>query len=284
MRKRLDIGKSHDVHVCSSYRFPISAAEAPSYMRYPGVLGSYRAGGTVMQCLLSLFALHTETVNAWTVIISCVFSIMATSYVIIFSDVERSAIPAFLFFTGASIVHTPFSLGFHLLMPFSVETYNLWRRLDVCAIFVGSSMFTVSLAYFVLPWWGMLINSLISASISLAAIWTFWKVPDDHVLDKWHHVGFVGSIILCYWFPMLIALLRAAIRMQFPFSSTMAVGEFVSLICGGWAFAAHWPQEHAPGKFDVFGHSHQMLHLAAFFGHIFKFLFMYNSYHELQSL
>lgn len=144
------------------------------------------------------------------------------------------------------------------------------------AIFIGSSLFAVSLSYVVFQWWGVMIVGLFASGISLVASVHFWRLPDDHALDNTRHSMYVGSIILCYWFPMLYALIRDSIIGQFPLSSWMVIGEVVSIIVGGYAFAFSLPQKYAPGKFDVFGHSHQMLHIAAMVAHVCKFFFIFS--------
>lgn len=254
------------------YRFPLSRHEAPSYMLYPGVLGHYRAGGTVSQCLWSLFSLHTETVNAWTVIFSLLFSIIGTT-IVCFKFVTPIEMPSFLIFTLASVIHTPLSVGFHLLMPINIQTFNLWRRLDVLGIFMGSVCFTISLSYVVFPWWGVLINSSVALTIAIFASLHFWQLQMT-TLDNKRHAMFIGSIIICYWFPMLYTLGRDIVSWSFTLSSVMVIGEITSLILGGLAFSTSWPQSIAPGRFDVFGHSHQMLHVAAMVAHTCKFVFL----------
>jgi adiponectin receptor len=192
--------------------------------------------------------------------------------------VEGSAVTGFVFFMLASIVHTPFSVGFHLFMPVSQKVFNLWRRLDVCAIFAGSVCFTVALSFFVLPLWGTLITSAIAVVLAAMAMSRFWQTPDDQALDYTKHAAFVGSIIMCYWFPMVFAIVRDSIGAVFSLSTGMALGEFVCLILGGFAFASMWPQKFYPGKFNVWGHSHQMLHVAAMMAHGFKFVFLWENY------
>lgn len=255
------------------YRFPLSADDAPTYMQYPGVLHRYRAGGTPAQCLWSFFALHTETVNAWTVFLSMIFALTAST--LAFTVFRSPAFIAYVFFCTASIIHTPFSIGFHLLMPINISVFNLWRRLDVIAIFLGSTCFTVSLSLVILPWWGTLTTGCVSLTLAVVASNYFWTMPDHHALDNHKHSMFVGSIILCYWFPMFFAFVRDAIHGRFGVSSAMVLGEVTTLVAGGTAFAYSWPQKYAPGKYDVFGHSHSMLHVAAMFAHVCKFFFIF---------
>lgn len=157
----------------------------------------------------------------------------------------------------------------------SVQVFNLWRRLDVIAIFFGSVCFATALCLVVFPWWATVLMSGVSSTIAIMASMHFWNVPDGHELDNGKHAAFIGSIILCYWIPMLYALVRDALNGRFTWSSGMVVGEVASLFVGGLLFAQSWPQKFAPGAFDVFGHSHQMLHVAAMIAHVCKFFFIY---------
>lgn len=110
-----------EVQLVSSWeplRYSVAAKDAPRYMLYPGVLGHYRVGGSPAQCLCSFFALHTESINAWTVVLSLVFAITASTWV---CATGTPAIASYVIFACASVIHTPFSVGFHLFMPISIQ-------------------------------------------------------------------------------------------------------------------------------------------------------------------
>lgn len=259
------------------FKHPVSAADAPTYMHYPFVTGMYRTGGNHMDCWRSLFSLHTETVNIWSMIFISVLSIFATSFVSTMY-LDANSIPIFVIFTLSAVLHLPFSVGFHMFMPINIKVFNLWRRLDVLAIFAVSVLLTFSLAFFAMPWWGCLMNTLAASIVALYAMFSFWRIPDDHELDSTKHALFVGCIILCYWFPMAYGLIRDAVGCQFTLSSATAVGVFISLVCAGYCFATAFPQRLAPGWFNVWGHSHQMMHVGVVIAHMLEFLFIWDNW------
>ncbi len=107
---------------------------------YPYVLKGYRSGGTYSRCLAALFELHTETMNAWTMIVTALLSL-----VMLYSVVGSESGPAtwsegvaFCALTGSVWLHMPWSVGFHLFRGINPQVYNLWRRLDQVFIFVVS--------------------------------------------------------------------------------------------------------------------------------------------------
>lgn len=260
-----------------TYKFPVSDGEAPAHAVYPFVTGAYRKGGSYIDNVWSLFHLHTEFVNAWTMIIASVGSIMATTYVSTkFLDTE--AIPIFVIFTASAVLHLPFTLGYHLFMSMDEHTFNVWRRLDVIAIFNVSVLLTFSLSYFVLPWWGCLLNTAAAALIAATATISVWKTPVDHVIDGSQQSKFVGSIIACYWFPLAFALVRDTCAHMFTLSSASAIGVSMGLIFSGWAYASWWPQKRAPGKYNVWLHSHQMMHIGVMVCHALEFVFIWDNW------
>ena len=159
-------------------------------------------------------------------------------------------------------------------MPMSREVFIRWRKYDVAAIFLASIPLTFALAYFVFSWWGVLINTLVAAVVAVAAACVFWRTPEDHTIDPAKHAVFVGLIVLCYLTPRVVATIREATRRSFTLASGMTIGACASLFVGAWCFVRGWPQKHAPGRFDVWGHSHQIMHVGVMSAHICEFFFL----------
>eukprot|EP00959_Pyramimonas_sp_CCMP1952_P322888 6756592-Pyramimonas_sp.AAC.1 len=87
---------------------------------------------------------------------SAIFSLSALIYTLV-SHPGVDWVP-FVLLTVSAWVHVPFSVLHHLFIPIGWETNLKWIKLDVQFIFVSSCFLTVSLAYFVFPWWGTLLN------------------------------------------------------------------------------------------------------------------------------
>jgi adiponectin receptor len=230
---------------------------------------------------MSLFQYHTETVNAWTMILTTVASVCATAVI---SCLEPDASFVFAVFTLSAVLHMPFSVGFHLFTPISISVFNLWRKMDVCAIFIVSILLTFSLAYYVLPWWGVLVNVGVAVAIAVAAVIFFWSTRDDEVLDPTMHAAFVGLIVLCYTFPMVYATSSSMRRGRMTVATAIiTVGVFLSLGISAYCYSTGFPQCRAPGRFDVWGHSHQVMHAGVTVAHFLEFAFIWISYTDFVS-
>lgn len=262
------------------YKNNVSETDAPSHAVYPFVTGRYRSGGSYIDNIKSIFRLHTEFVNAWTMIIASTASVLATSFVSVMGILDKEAILIFATFTASAVLHLPFSLGYHLFMSMDVCTFNMWRRMDVIAIFQASVLLTFSLSYFVLPWWGCVLNTFIACGISSLATIRFWHIPVDHVINGGQQSAFVGSIISCYCFPMVYGLLKDATRLQFTMTTVTALGVLATLAFSGWVYASWWPQRRAPGRFNVWFHSHQIMHIGVMVCHALEFLFIWDNWRK----
>jgi len=155
------------------YRVGLAFAEAPEHVRFPNLLRGYRSGGSYGRNIRALFELHTETMNAWTMIAGALLSVLqlrlALREVRAAAEAEAAAAAAAAAFGGGAsggaphlssaalppwwwwreaspvvaltvscCAHAPASVGFHLFRGMGPRTYNLWRRLDQALIFLAS--------------------------------------------------------------------------------------------------------------------------------------------------
>jgi predicted membrane channel-forming protein YqfA (hemolysin III family) len=65
-----------------------------------------------------------------------------------FAERDKMALLVFPCFTLSAVLHLPFSVGYHLFMSMDEHTFNVWRRLDIMAIFNVSILLTFSLPYY----------------------------------------------------------------------------------------------------------------------------------------
>lgn len=167
-RQNNDIQKKTVDTCVEQMSFGLRDSQVPEWLRFHGVTTGYRMGGTYGQALLSLFRIHNECVNAWTMIATSAFSTAALAYVLAYIQPVGVNILPFIIFWFSALVHLPFSVGYHLFMPISPTAYNFWRKLDIAFIFVSSIFLTFSLDFFVFPWWGILINTGSALAVTLA--------------------------------------------------------------------------------------------------------------------
>lgn len=234
----------------------VSIEVAPVYTVYPGVLKYYRAEGiSVSQALWSLWYWHTETINAWTMIINW-FTTVGLGYWM--AEDLGWLIPTIC--STVVVCHMIASIGYHLFMPISESTAVFWRKLDVTMILVFGVVWTVTLNYYVF-------NSLMVSGLGLMAtavaakkihrLW--WKCGSTHdqqpeyidlVVDYSFLIGMylTGMVYMAVWEADRIAQMYLA-------------GSVGCLGVGGSLVVYGLPERLFPGKFDLIGNSHQLMHL-----------------------
>lgn len=249
----------------NSYKFPVSDSETPSYAVYPFIKGPYRSGGGYVDNIKSLFQMHTETVNAWSMIIASIGSLYA-------SLVMNNMI--LYIFTSSALLHLPFSVGYHLFMSMDEKTFNLWRRLDIIFIYNGGVLLTYSLGYYVFPFGVCLINTLLSIGVATFGSIKAWRVSPEHTFDGNTQVAFIGMIVACYLTPMYYAAIRDLASLVLSMSVISSIAVTGVLGFGGWAYSTFWPQRAAPDKFNVWFHSHQIMHICIIICHVLEYLFI----------
>ena len=62
--------------------------------------------------------------------------------------------------------------------------------------------------------------------------------------------------------------------------SLYTIGMLSSLIGGGIFYSSKFPESYYPGKFDLFGSSHNIMHLFLIISHICQYQFVILSDHE----
>ena len=256
------------------YQFPVSAEDAPKHAVYPFITHGYRKGGTYLDNVNSLFQLHTETMNAWTMIFASVWSIYAS-----YSMTEEYGFKntwIFWVLTSSALIHLPFSVGYHLFMSMDLPTFNHWRRMDVIAIFGVSVLLTYSLAYYAFSTVFCLSITALSAIVAGYAITKISKLPEEKDINPAQHTLFVSSIVACYMCPMFWVTFRDVfIYKEFTLASVATIIVLWSLGFSGWAYSTSWPQKLFPGKFNIVGHSHQVMHIGVFLCHVMEWMFVY---------
>eukprot|EP00775_Hariotina_reticulata_P014399 gene14399-14505_t len=241
----------------------------------------YRAGGDYKRCTQALFELHTETFNAWTMIVGGLVSCLLLGSVAASTQAPLQALVPFLALTSAVLIHMPFSVGFHLFRGINADVYNLWRRLDQVFIFLVSILLAFGLSWHVYhSYVGIVINTAAAAIVAVVACRQVIGLQPQFQRHRGQMVVFVGSIVMCYWFPMGYQLGKELLHGRFSACSWLAMATFMVLQLGGWAFAAGFPEKQFPGIFDLCGFSHQLMHVFAVLAHCLEYCFVWELYRQ----
>lgn len=257
-------------------------AEAPAYMRYPNVLGGYRASGTFRSCLRSLFGLHTETFNAWTMLAGgAALNLMVWLHMWPLLPSAQAGLVMATFLTSVT-GHALCSAACHVFMPLGKREFYFFRRLDVCAIYAGSVGINLALAWSVFTFAPAAANVALTAFVAACQIRRMFGLRKREragvlILDPSSQVLSVGSIVACWSAPLWYVILFAGRAAAGSSRWWSAVGAVASLAAGGALYAAGLPERWWPGRFDVLGHSHQLMHVGVVASQVFTCLFVFLS-------
>ncbi|CAL8086655.1 unnamed protein product [Calicophoron daubneyi] len=251
----------------------------------PGILTGYRyPESSFCLCLKSLFQLHNETLNIWTQIIPALYFFVQflTSVEVADRFLLVYLASTSVFFATSTCAHT-----FNCISPYA---RHLCFFLDYTGIALYSSGCAVCYYAYSLPS-GLLGVNLFSAgagdvylffSIFLSVWSTYLSCATRFWKPSFWRKFFRLLAFVCIWIYLAVPI---ALRMLSCGSlNTDSVGEcasahywglqFMFVLPSGLLYVSHFPERWFPGKFDVFGHSHQIFHVLGALG-------AYNQYKAL---
>jgi adiponectin receptor len=234
-------------------KYGLTFKDVPEYLQCPHINRGYRLGGSYSECFRSLFRMHNETLNAWTMIAGTCLSLTAVLLACTRCPMTSADKACFALFFMSNCCHMPFSVGYHLFLCMDETRNNMWKQLDVSMIFSVSVLLTFCVSYYSFfgnPWMylGMTAISLTVAGVAVFRIHRSFK-PGQKLNAKMNAV-FVGFIILAYCFPMWT---RAVLSLLYDSDPTFLILVLVVSIClgvGGYCYAFHLPESKFPGRFD----------------------------------
>ncbi|KAK7886503.1 hypothetical protein WMY93_026124 [Mugilogobius chulae] len=256
--------------------------QVPKVVQEDGIMSGYRDPcSTALNCVLSSFQIHNETINIWTHFLPTWYFVWRLA--VLCSSLDFSADP----YTWPLLVYMlliclyPFASSCaHTFSAMSTQTYHICFFFDYGSLSLYSFGCAISYSYYVMPepW----VNSrLQSCFVPLALL----------------NSVFCTSLS-CYsrfvelWAPQRSKVMRtAAFVVPFIFDTTPLIYRILLCYGGGCAhpqavsnhsyhllfalltcflFTSHLPERLAPGRFDYIGHSHQLFHVCAVVGTHFQ--------------
>ena len=241
-------------------------------MQFPFIVSGYRKDiKNYREAFGTLFKIHNETANIWTMIMSFMLASSLFVYIVSFQKEHVNIVPFVLFYC-ANVIHLPFSLGYHLFLPISNEIKVYWRNLDITFIFISGTLFACALGYCVLKRILLLILFSTCFNVSCFAIYTIRKKKNyDRVLV----CKLVGIIVICYMFPMFYHAFTRYDFYSFNLGFTTCIVMGISAI----VYADCIPEKYAypPGKYDIIGNSHNIMHLGLMIAYVIEYMFIYHT-------
>ena len=257
--------------------YSLSREMVPKIMWEPSIFTGYRPANMPWSFYFrSLFWIHNETGNIWTHLLSAVF--MATMIHSLTSNIESDKILSahgLVIFAVGSISMFLISATAHLLHSKSHEAHYLTFCFDFLGIVLygysqgvvgfycsGSVLFykTFATAY---RWMLAVIPPCCVVGLALAR--TIYVEPCFK--KKLLQIGPCCISFICTQLPVVCRMYECLNQDLCQNSSVVyhAVSWFF-FILSGILFSFHQPERIFPGKFDIWGHGHQLFHMSVLIG------------------
>jgi adiponectin receptor len=242
--------------------------QVPIHARSKYILGSYRMNfETHVDCIRSVFMLHNETINIWTHLLAAIYFVVDL-FMFVKSETQLASLEnMFILFCYASCIlcmsastwyHTHCAQscpnGFACLLKYDLAgilTVTLAMYLsNICLLFAGPNN---------------RLQSLYLALTIIAAIITALPLTVSH-LSAWSRYAVI-FFVLTYILPLSHFMAIATPDEIRIFSTPQIILSLLFIFIGAIFYFTHFPERQAPGRFDLFLHSHQIWHVLAFLGY-----------------
>ena len=254
----------------------LSVAEIPMSARENYILSGYRPlGHSFFYCLRSFFVLHNESLNVWTHVVPAMYyvTLLVTEMHLNGWRVDIARVPVLGLMFGVTCILVASTVA-HLFCCLSVRWKKTLFVLDyaaivvyavmaasICTVYIPSTMFFLQskLLYVLLTIPAILVGGMVCC-------WTMLRGPEVETAAFVRVLAF-GVPYVYGNIPPLLFLLSSdletlggsyAIKTQFLRCIVLAA-------IAGFFKASCVPERWFPGRFDLFGHSHQLFHVFIFF-------------------
>ncbi|OCL14139.1 hemolysin-III channel protein-like protein Izh2, partial [Glonium stellatum] len=230
--------------------------------------GYRRTSGSIRKCIHSWTYLHNESVNIHSHLFGSILFLTIPIYVFRTQISPRFAVATAadikvcsIYFLGVSICFL-FSAVYHTITNHSHEYSRLGLELDYQGIILLMWGATVPLIYYGFkcdPLHQKLYWFLLSAFAMACSVMTFQPRFRDAHLQR---AIVFGCLALSTALPVLHSIMKYGVKIQFKRMGLVWVIVTLALnALGAGAYAIHYPEKWFPRRFDIFGASHQILHI-----------------------
>ncbi|KAK0725143.1 hemolysin-III related-domain-containing protein [Lasiosphaeris hirsuta] len=225
---------------------------------------------SIQHCLHSLTYLHNETVNIFSHTFGAIVFLALPAYVFNVEIPPRYAIatPADMvvcsvYFIGVGICFL-FSAIFHTLVCHSPDIFSFGLKLDfqgVILLMWGANIPLIYYGFICDPGLQLVYWSLTSFLALCCSIFTFQPHFSDPHLRPLRTATF-GSLALSTFIPVVHGLVKYDFALQYQrIALPWILLTLLFNVLGASAYAFKFPEKWYPRRFDMFGASHQIMHI-----------------------
>ncbi|XP_033097205.1 membrane progestin receptor gamma-like isoform X2 [Anneissia japonica] len=257
-----------------------SADQLPSVFHEPFILNGYRASETsVVECIKSTLQCTNETVNFWTHFVPFLYTVWRIVHLRYYLDFVNDPFtwPLLGLLICISLCLSA-SCFAHLFNCLSERACHICYFFDYSSLGIYSLASCIAYRYYVFPHCLMnteYFNIYIPIGALNAILWCTFGACWSRFMNMglFRHLFRLSVLIVPYVFCSLPLLYRVFVcpdKECEAASVTVHRQHFVAAFCSAFIFATHLPERLAPGKFDVFLHSHQLFHVITATGTILQ--------------
>ena len=271
----------------------LPAKYVPRVLHEPAILAGYRVPyRSWTYYFYSLFQLHNETVNVWSHLIgSCIILHQLHGYFQEFDLASDKVLTTLLTFGITCLIGLTISAMVHLLHAKSPRIHFVAFMTDyigatVCSYGTGlGGFYGVSDASFYMRWENVFMPVL--AVLSYAnfvnlCLAKLWFGDDPHNMKRKYMflagMGTQAVLNVAPFVPRYISCYHDDTCQMSSLNHLTLIT--VIFVLEAVAFAAHQPERTWPGKFDIFGHGHQIFHVSIVLNHILQLNAIYSDHKD----
>ncbi|ODV58145.1 hemolysin III family protein [Ascoidea rubescens DSM 1968] len=223
-----------------------------------------------LACLKSLTYIHNETINIYSHLIPGLLLIVSNFFLVNWNlflptfttTVFLDKAIVLLFLMGLSSC-LALSSCFHCFKCHSLEISAFINKLDYLGINILITTSMLSLIYFALIDYPHLISVFWSITLVLGAICSISSLHSSFSSVKWR--PYRATMFVLFGLSGLFPVVSSFVKIGYAETWNRAQLNYIFLeaflyIFGAFLYAARIPERFWPGKFDLYGHSHQLFH------------------------
>uniref|UniRef100_A0A3B5AK00 Membrane progestin receptor beta-like n=1 Tax=Stegastes partitus TaxID=144197 RepID=A0A3B5AK00_9TELE len=246
---------------------PVRDLEVPPVFRRPFIPSGYRPPGLPLRCyVLSLFQIHNETLNVWSHLLAAVCVALRLAVFTGFS-VDAASLPLVLY-SFSAVAYLSFSAAAHLLHSRSEQLHHSLFFLDYVGVAVHQYGCSLALSLYSADatWTQSMLgkvflpgSALLSWSSCAACCYAKLRSHRLTPLNRKFFLVPTGAASL-----LNIGLVVRRLEAQRWSSSPAPLLHLLQValfLPSSFFFCCPVPERFAPGRFDIIGHAHQLLHL-----------------------
>ena len=222
------------------------------------ILSGYRSQANRLNCLISIFNIHNETINIWTHMMSLIYYV----YILIINYNDDIIIKLYEI---VSIICFAMSTCYHTYMPVSHKNYLLLLKLDLFSIILNIVTSNILIFYYWFWCYERIRNiymffSSLYLGIGIIILLKIDIVKKYNFILAYYSIYNVGIIIS---YIHIYNLTNGDVNKIIKYNFTKPMKYF---FLGFIIYATKIPERLFPKKFDIIGNSHQLWHIFSSFG------------------